>query len=117
MYLGEKMRANLIEKRGYMPYVNNYGVKTYYELEGEGPPLVLAHGGGQSLEEWRRLGYAEALKSDFKLLLFDARGHGRSDKPHEVAAYGPIIMADDVVTLLDDIGIKRCISSDTPWEP
>ena len=46
-----------------MPYANNNGVKIYYEVEGQGPPLVMAHGGGISdLDGWRRYGYTEALK-------------------------------------------------------
>ena len=90
-----------------MPYANNNGVKIYYEVEGQGPPLVLAHGGGiGNLDGWRRYGYTEALNSEYQLILFDARGHGQSDKPHEVSAYGPK-MADDVVSVLDNLGINR----------
>ena len=90
-----------------MPYANNNGVKIYYEVEGEGPPLVLAHGGGVGdLNGWRRYGYTEALKSEYQMVLFDARGHGRSDKPHGVSAYGPK-MADDVVVILDNLGISK----------
>ena len=57
-----------------MPYANNNGVKIYYEVEGEGPPLVLAHGNSRMLDYWRTYGYADALKTVFKLVLFDARG-------------------------------------------
>ena len=66
-----------------MPYVNSNGVHIYYELEGQGPPLVLAHGGTGSLGAWRQYGYTDALRREFQLILFDARGHGRSDRPHE----------------------------------
>ena len=89
-----------------MPYANNNGVKIYYEVEGDGPPLVLAHGGGSELNGWRRFGYADALKNDYQLILFDARGHGRSDKPHRLSDYGPR-MADDVLAVLDDLGVER----------
>jgi hypothetical protein len=71
-----------------LPYANNNGVKIYYEVEGEGPPLVLGHGLSGTLNHWWRLGYVDALRHDFRLILFDARGHGRSDKPHESSAYG-----------------------------
>jgi len=75
-------------------------------VEGKGPPLVLAHGGSDSLDMWRRWGHTNALKDAFQLILFDFRGHGRSDKPHEVFAYGTKI-ADDVVAILDSLGITK----------
>ena len=36
-----------------MPYADNQGVRIHYEMEGEGPPLVLQHGFSGSLEGWR----------------------------------------------------------------
>jgi pimeloyl-ACP methyl ester carboxylesterase len=89
-----------------MPYANSTGVKIYYEVEGKGPPLVLAYGFTGSLNCWRAIGIADLLRNDFQLILFDARGHGRSEKPHEPAAYG-LQMVDDVVAVLDDIGVSR----------
>ena len=70
-----------------MPCANNEGVRIYYEVEGQGPPLVLMHGITDSLEVFRLVGYVEALKSDYRLILIDARGHGASDKPHDSDAY------------------------------
>jgi pimeloyl-ACP methyl ester carboxylesterase len=89
-----------------MPYAVNEGVRIYYETEGQGTPLVLGHGGSDSLEMWRRCGYTDALRDDFQLVLFDFRGHGRSDKPREVSAYGTGL-ADDIVAVLDDLGIPK----------
>ncbi len=83
-----------------MPYANNSGVKIYYEVEGQGPPLVLAHGVTRSLERWRQIGFVDALKNDYKLIMFDARGHGKSDKPHDPSAYG-VNMVGDVLAVLD----------------
>jgi pimeloyl-ACP methyl ester carboxylesterase len=89
-----------------MPYANNTGVKIYYEVEGQGPPLVLAYGLTGSLNCWRAIGIVDLLRNDFQLILFDARGHGKSDKPHEVSDYG-LKMANDVVAVLDHIGIDK----------
>jgi pimeloyl-ACP methyl ester carboxylesterase len=90
-----------------MPYANNQGVRIYYEVEGQGPPLVLGHGFSSSLNRWRELGYVDALRNEFKLVLFDARGHGQSDKPHDPAAYETIKFVQDVVSVLDDTRINR----------
>lgn len=89
-----------------MPYANNKGVKIYYEVDGEGPPLMLAHGVTRNLERWRQVGFAEALKNEHRLILFDARGHGRSDKPHDKSAYG-INMVEDVLAVLDATGVVK----------
>jgi pimeloyl-ACP methyl ester carboxylesterase len=81
------------------------GVRIYYE--GEGPPLVMHHGGGSSLERWRELGYVDALRDEFLLILLDARGHGRSDKPTTPDAYPYERWVWDVVAVLDDLGIEQ----------
>lgn len=65
-----------------MPYVNNEGVRIYYEVEGQGPPLVLIAGLTGNLKTWRLYGYVKELKGDYRLILLDPRGHGDSDKPH-----------------------------------
>ena len=64
-----------------MPYADNQGVRIYYEVEGQGPPLVLGHGGSYTLEMWREWGYTDGLRDEHQLILLDFRGHGRSDKP------------------------------------
>jgi len=89
-----------------MPYADNNGVKIYYEVEGKGPPLVLATGANTDLTVWKPSGFIDAFKDDYQLVMFDARGHGRSDKPHEASAYG-LNMAGDVIAVLDDIGISK----------
>ena len=92
-----------------MPYATNPadGVRIYYETEGEGPPLVLHHGGGGSHYRWRELGYVEALRDQFRLVLFDARGHGQSGKPTVPEAYRYERWVQDVVAILDDLEIDR----------
>jgi pimeloyl-ACP methyl ester carboxylesterase len=91
-----------------MPYAENRGVRIYYEVEGEGSPLVLVHGFTDGLEGWREYGYAAELKKEHRLVLIDARGHGRSDKPHDPeAAAGLERRPADVVAVLDDLGIDR----------
>jgi len=90
-----------------MPYAKNGDVNIYYEVEGEGLPLVLLHGLGDSLNIWRDAKYTEALENDYKLILLDARGHGRSDKSYEVSECYPSVLATDVLTILDDVGITQ----------
>lgn len=90
-----------------MPYVSNHGIGIHYAVEGEGPPLVLQHGLGGSLEHWHQAGYVDLLKSDYRLILIDARGHGASSRPHDPDAYRLALRAADVVAVLDDLNMDR----------
>jgi pimeloyl-ACP methyl ester carboxylesterase len=90
-----------------MPFADNDGVRIHYEVEGEGPPLVLCHGLFGSLEQWRIWGYVETLKNYYQLVLIDARGHGASDKPHDHESYRTEHMVADVVSVLDDLNIEK----------
>ncbi len=93
-----------------MPHVTNPsdGVRIYYEIEGDGPPLMLLHGTpGTLITHWRQWGYVDALSSDYRLVLVDRRGHGRSDGPHKPDAYTVERRVADVVAILDELGIER----------
>ena len=69
-----------------MPYDVNNDVRIYYETEGNGPPLLFTHGLTSSHQMWREYGYVDQLKDDFTTIIYDLRGHGQSDKPHEPQA-------------------------------
>jgi pimeloyl-ACP methyl ester carboxylesterase len=88
-----------------MPYASNHGTKVYYEVEGKGFPLIIHHGLSGCLDNWRENGYVDALKDDCKVILMDARGHGKSDKPHDPALYGGDAYAGDVSAIMDDLGL------------
>lgn len=90
-----------------MPYANTQGVKIYYEVEGVGPALILLHGGTQDLLHWREFGWVEQLKQNYQLVLIDIRGHGASDKPHDAQAYRLEVLAQDVLAVLDKLGIRK----------
>ena len=89
-----------------MPQVDNQGIRIYYEVEGNGPPLVLRQGGVSSLQAWRQTGYVERLKNDFQCVLIDARGRGKSDKPHVSSAYTLQAHVSDVVAVIDELKIQ-----------
>jgi pimeloyl-ACP methyl ester carboxylesterase len=92
-----------------MPYADNAGVRIHYQVEGEGPALVLQHGFTESLVDWYESGYVEALRPDYRLILIDARGHGASDKPHDPDAYVLNQRAADVVAVLDALDIAKAL--------
>jgi pimeloyl-ACP methyl ester carboxylesterase len=92
-----------------MPYAINPqdGSRIYYEVEGDGPPLIMHHGGGSSHARWRELGYVAALRDECQLILFDARGHGQSGKPTTPDAYRYERWVQDAVAVLDVLEIDR----------
>lgn len=90
-----------------MPYVTSQGIRIHYEVTGQGQPLMLGHGFGGSLEHWYDLGYVKELSQEFQLILFDARGHGTSDKPYTPDAYSLKLMISDLVSILDDLNIRK----------
>ena len=50
-----------------MPYFDNDGIKIYYEIEGEGPPVVMIHGFTGNLEKkWKQIGWVKILKETLK---------------------------------------------------
>jgi pimeloyl-ACP methyl ester carboxylesterase len=80
------------------------GQEVYYELHGEGPPLVLVMGIGYDSSLWT-LAQVPVLSTDFQVILVDNRDAGRSSKarhPYTIAD-----MADDLAGLLDALGIRR----------
>jgi pimeloyl-ACP methyl ester carboxylesterase len=97
----------LIHDGGLLPFVENNGINIYYEVEGEGVPLMLHHGLTWSLNGFRYFGYTDKLRQKYQLILLDARGHGRSDKPHEPDAYRLRNFVNDTIAVLDDLGIEK----------
>ena len=91
-----------------MPFfVSSDEVKLYYETIGKGPALVLQTGGAGDGSMWRDAGYVEDLSSAFQCVLFDHRGHGRSDQPSLAQAHTMPRYAADVVEMLDHARIER----------
>jgi 3-oxoadipate enol-lactonase len=69
----------------------------------DAPAVVLSHSLATSLEMWMH--QRQALEADFRLLRYDTRGHGGSEAPDE--AYTLESLADDVIGMLDALGIQR----------
>jgi len=88
------------------------GLRIAYDDEGSDssrPPVVLHHGFAASgFLNWVAPGVVRALvASGRRVVNIDARGHGRSDKPHDPTFYGEAKMAADVSTLIDTLGVDE----------
>lgn len=85
-----------------MPYALTNGITMYYEVRGEGPPVLLVGGLGSDGHFWYR--QTPALARRFQVITPDNRGAGRTDAPDE--PYSMRTMADDLAGLLDGLNIS-----------
>ena len=89
-----------------MSYVSNGGVRLFYSEAGDGPSVLWHTGGCGDATMWETAGYISALPG-FRHILFDHRGHGRSDHPDDIASQPMDLYVDDVVAVLDAAGLER----------
>lgn len=90
-----------------MAKLNRGGVALHYQIEGEGPVLLLTHGYSATGEMWR--GQVAAFKDRYRVITWDMRGHGHSDYPADPAAYSEAATVADMAALLDEAGARRAI--------
>jgi pimeloyl-ACP methyl ester carboxylesterase len=85
------------------------GVGIEYDVTGRGLVVLLLHGFASSAAiNWVRPGVVDALvEAGFTAVVYDARGHGRSDAPHDPAAYAGNAMVGDAVGLVDHLGLDE----------
>jgi 3-oxoadipate enol-lactonase len=89
-----------------MPYARtDDGVRIYYEAHGRGIPLVLAYGIGGNADLWDV--NRDALAVRHRLVLWEPRGHSRSDSPKDPARYSFARWTLDLRDVLDHLGIRR----------
>jgi len=72
----------------------------YYEVQGQGDPIVMIHGGGADVRDWTYL--APLLSTRYRVVALDSRGCGKSPSQTEAANY-----IADVLNLLDHLSIRK----------
>lgn len=84
-----------------MPITNANGIDLYYEIHGDGEPLLLIMGLSLNSKSWFRT--LPALSEQYKVIIFDNRGVGLSSKPN--IPYSIELMAEDARAVLDAAGV------------
>jgi 2-succinyl-6-hydroxy-2,4-cyclohexadiene-1-carboxylate synthase len=82
--------------------VNQMGLQIR-DYEGEGDTIIFLHFSGANLMMWQQVIYY--FQDQYRLILVDLRGHGKSDKPE--TGYHMDEMARDVVGIMQDLKLER----------
>jgi len=89
-------------------FFDSDGLQIYYEIYGQGKPIILVHGWGTDLKQnWVDTGWVEAFQSVRQVIALDCRGHGQSDKPYDQKVYSYSVMARDILHLMDHLSIAK----------
>ncbi len=88
-----------------MPYVDSKGARLYYEEAGSGRPIVFVHEFAADLREWEQ--QVRWFSREYRCIAFNARGYPPSDVPDSADLYGYEHSADDILAVLDGLGIDR----------
>src|SRR5262249_15001106 len=85
------------------------GIRLAFIDEGAGEPVLLIHGFASSVcPNWIETGLVRlVLRKGYRVIAFDNRGHGASDKLYDRALYGAPLMAADARRLMDHLSIAR----------
>jgi pimeloyl-ACP methyl ester carboxylesterase len=93
-----------------MPLFDSDGTTIYYLEQGSGTPAVLIHSMASKLRHsWADTGWIDHLGARHRVIALDCRGHGLSAKSLDPDFYTADKMADDVVRLLDHLGVARAL--------
>jgi pimeloyl-ACP methyl ester carboxylesterase len=105
--LREPEPAALAPAGGGATFLATRSGRTHVLDVGEGDMVLLLHGSGRSVADWRQ-GLAARLAERFRVVAFDAYGFGRSERNHSWR-YGTALWAEQAVDVLDALGIARAV--------
>lgn len=91
-----------------MAYLDRNGVSIYYEIYGtDGPLIILSHGFAATSAMWS--GQIDVLSKNHRLIIWDMRGHGKSDYPEQMIEYSEEKTVGDIDALIDVAGAETAI--------
>jgi pimeloyl-ACP methyl ester carboxylesterase len=85
-------------------YVAHDGARIWYESVGQGPAVILLHGGLAQSAYWGNQ-VAPLRRAGYRVILIDSRGHGRSTR--DARPYTYELMASDVVAVMDTLHVPK----------
>jgi pimeloyl-ACP methyl ester carboxylesterase len=95
-------------------FITVQGVRLHYVDRGSGTPLVLLHGNGSMIEDYKSSGLLDAAATQYRVVAFDRPGFGYSDRPRSTV-WTPQVQADLIAAALKQIGISRPMVLGHSW--
>ncbi|MDO8485385.1 MAG: alpha/beta hydrolase [Candidatus Limnocylindrales bacterium] len=102
----EQTRARYPDVSGF---VERDGVRVFYEVYGEGDRTVLLMPTWQIIHSRMWKAQIADMARRVRVITFDPRGNGRSDRPRDGAAYDRREFADDALAIMDRCGVDRTV--------
>ena len=102
----EQTRALYPDESGH---VERDGVRVFYEVYGDGEPTVLLLPTWSIIHSRHWKGQIPYLARHFRVVTFDGRGNGRSDRPTDAPAYADTEFVADAIEVLDATGTDRAV--------
>jgi pimeloyl-ACP methyl ester carboxylesterase len=95
-------------------FVEVDGVRLHYVEQGDGPPLVLLHGLGSMIEDFRLSGLIDQAAQRYRVIAFDRPGYGHSTRPRS-ARWDPFAQARLVRKALESLNVQRPVMLGHSW--
>jgi len=86
-------------------FITVNGAKLYYEEYGQGEPLILLHGFGRTLADWKP--FIPEFSKHYRVIVWDMRGHGRSTNPDTSKVFLHATAAKDLLALIEKLNLKK----------
>lgn len=90
-----------------MPKDRVNDIELYYEVHGQGYPVVFLHGFAGTTNMWHP--QVSVLSQEYQFIVYDARGHGQSESPPLPDQYSADIVVEDLFQLLGSLGIEKAV--------
>ena len=90
-----------------MPKAKVNGIELYYQIHGQGYPVVFLHGFTYTVDMWQP--QVAAISRGYRMVAYDARGHGQSESPSSPDQYSADIVVEDLCQLMTALGINKAV--------
>jgi pimeloyl-ACP methyl ester carboxylesterase len=90
-----------------MPIADINSIKMFYEVHGEGYPVVFTHGFTATHHMWDP--QITVISKKHKFIIYDVRGHGQSESPASIDQYSADIVVEDLYRLLLFLGVQQAV--------
>ena len=95
-------------------FITVNGIRLHYVDRGSGIPLVLLHGNGSMIEDFKSSGLLDRAARKYRVIAFDRPGFGHSDRPRDIV-WTPQLQAQLIAAALTEIGVSKPMILGHSW--